>query len=81
MTEQDALIERFISTHEILISQESRDTDKPSKFTIYGNLAGYRAVQEVVDMLDYDTKEKVLDMIKNRDVNIKYESRQNLFKV
>lgn len=58
----------FISTHESKISHEMRERDKDIKvrFTTFGNRAGCRAVYDIIEMLDIDTKSKVIEMMKNK---------------
>ena len=60
----------FISKNEAIVSHEMKEKDENIKvnFTTFGNLAGCRAVYDVIKMLDQDTKFKVLEMMKNKKV-------------
>lgn len=61
---------KFISTHESIVSNEMRDRDEDIKvrFTTFGNRAGCRAINEVIELLDEDTKLKVIEMMKSKRV-------------
>jgi hypothetical protein len=61
---------KFISTHESIISNEmrNRDEDITVRFTTFGNRAGCRAINEIIELLDDDTKLKVIEMMKNKRV-------------
>lgn len=61
-------IQDFISTHECIISNKMRDKGIDAKFTTFGSLAGCRALKEVIELLDDDTKLKVIEMMKNKRV-------------
>jgi hypothetical protein len=60
----------FISVHEAIIAHEihERDENIEIKFTTFGNKAGCKALYDVIQMLDDDTKIKVLEMMKNKRV-------------
>jgi hypothetical protein len=60
----------FISTHEAIITHEihERDENIEVKFTTFGSKAGCKALYDVIQMLDDDTKIKVLEMMKNKRV-------------
>jgi len=61
----------FISTHEAIVSHEINERDENIKvhFTTFGNRAGCKAVYEIIQMLDDDTKLKVIEMMKNKKVS------------
>jgi hypothetical protein len=45
-----------------------RDENIKPRFTTFGNKAGCRAVHDILDMLDDDTKINVLKMMRNKRV-------------
>jgi len=61
---------RFISTHESKIANDmnNRDGDINVRFTTFGNRAGCKAVYDVISMLDEETADKVIEMMKNKRV-------------
>ena len=60
----------FISTHESQISHDMREKDDNInvRFTTFGNRAGCRAIQEVIQMVDEDTKIRIVEMMRSRRV-------------
>jgi hypothetical protein len=60
----------FVSIHEMIISNDmnKRDENIKPRFTTFGNKAGCRAVHDILDMLDDDTKINVLKMMRNKRV-------------
>lgn len=60
----------FISKHEAQVSIDMKKVDDniDVRFTKFGNRAGCKALYEVMDMLDEDTKLKVVEMMKNRRI-------------
>lgn len=79
MSKIEEEIINFMGTHECIESNRVRNEDKNVRFTTYGNRAGIRSLKDVVDMLDSDTKERVLDMMRNKKVNDKPSDQ--LFKI
>jgi hypothetical protein len=67
MDEVKENIFKFISKHESIISQEM-DEGINVRFTTFGNRAGCRAVYEVISMLDVSTRDKVVEMMKHKQV-------------
>lgn len=65
MDEVKENIFKFISKHESVISQEMGD-EVNVRFTTYGNRAACRAIYEVISILDASTKDKVMEMMKNK---------------
>lgn len=59
----------FMGTHECIESNRTCNKNINAKFTTFGNRAGIRALKDVIDILDEDTKERVLDMMKNKKVS------------
>lgn len=58
---------RYISAHEVLISDEmEKINDIPVKFTTFGNRVACRAVREIIQLLDDETKLKVIEMMGNK---------------
>ncbi len=64
----------FMSTHEAIISRDMRkiDEDIQVRFTTFGNRAGCRAVYDIIEMLDDDTKAKVIEMMRNKKISLQY---------
>lgn len=60
----------FVSKHEGQVSRDvkGKDGDIDVRFTTFGNLAGRRALYDVIKMLDEDTKLKVVEMMRNKRV-------------
>ena len=60
----------FISTHECIVSNDMNNKDEDIKvtFTTFGNRAGCHALYDVIELLDNDTKLKVVGMMKNKKV-------------
>ena len=63
---------KFISTHEAIISRDMRkiDEDIQVRFTTFGNRAGCKAVYDIIEMLDDDTKVKVIEMMRNKKISL-----------
>jgi len=61
----------FVSTHEAIISNEMKNRDENIKvhFTTFGNRAGCRAIKDIIDLVDDDTKLKIFEMMKNKRIN------------
>ena len=61
---------KFISVHEAIVSNDikRRSVDTEVRFTTFGNRAGYKAIYDIVEMLDEDTKSKVVEMMQNKRV-------------
>jgi len=58
---------KFVSKHESIISNEM-DSDTNVRFTTYGNRAACRAISEIINTLDENSKNKVIDLMKNKKV-------------
>ena len=60
----------FISKHEAQVSHDMKQKDDmiDVRFTTFGNRAGCKALDEVIQMLNEDMKLKVVEMMKNRRV-------------
>jgi hypothetical protein len=60
----------FISKNECIVSNEMEKIDENIKvrFTTFSNRAACKAVYDIVEMLDDDTKLKVIEMMKNKKV-------------
>jgi hypothetical protein len=60
----------FISTHEAQVSHDMRKKDDLNiiRFTTFGTRAGCKALYEVIELLDEDTKLKVVQMMQSRRV-------------
>lgn len=58
----------FISKHESIVSHEMKQKDEDIKvtFTTFGNRAGCKALYEVIEFLDDDTKSKVIEMMNQK---------------
>jgi hypothetical protein len=61
---------KFISTHEAIVSNDmrNRDEDIEVRFTTFGNRAGCKAIYDIIQILDDDTKSKVLELMRNKRV-------------
>lgn len=61
----------FLSIHESIVSNnmKNRGDNINVKFTTFGNRAGCKALTEVIEMLDEDTKIKVIEMMENKRIN------------
>jgi hypothetical protein len=64
-------ISDFIGTHESIISREmlERDEDIRISYTTWGHRAGCRAVNDILQLLDEETKLKVMVFMKNKRTN------------
>ena len=73
MTSEDIkeVIFDFVSTHEAIISNDTknRDEDIVVRFTTFGNRAACKALYDVIQILDDDTKLKTIEMMKNKRVS------------
>jgi hypothetical protein len=60
----------FVSTHEAQVSHDMRKKDDLNiiRFTTFGTRAGCKALYEVIELLDEDTKLKVVQMMQSRRV-------------
>ena len=58
----------FISKHEAIVSNDIKDNDIEVRFTTFGNKAGCKAIYDILQMLDDDTKLKVIEMMRNKRV-------------
>lgn len=59
----------FISTHEAIVSRDVREKSGiNANFTSFGNKASRKALMEVIELLDEDTKSKVVEMMKSKRV-------------
>jgi hypothetical protein len=63
------IIYKFVSKHEVGVSNDMRYEDKHVRFTTFGTIAGCRAVNEILQMLDNDTKVKVIEMMQNKRIS------------
>lgn len=61
----------YISTLESQVSYDMKKKDDSIdvRFTTFSNKAGCKAVYEIIESLDEETKSKVLEMMKNRNEN------------
>jgi len=61
---------KFISIHEAIVSNEikSKNSDIKVRFTTFGNRAGCKAIYDILELIDGDTKTKILEMMKNKRV-------------
>lgn len=62
---------KFISKHEVQVSEDMTKCDNSIKvrFTTFGNRAACKALYEVIEMLDEETKIKIIDMMRNKHIN------------
>lgn len=60
----------FISMHETQISNDMKKRDENIKitFTTFGNLAGCRALYDIIKIFDDDMKSNIVDMMRNKRV-------------
>lgn len=60
----------FISTHESQISYDmsKKDENIEVRFTTFGNRAACKAIYDIIQMLDDETKLKVIEMMRNKHV-------------
>jgi hypothetical protein len=61
----------FLSRHESSLSREVKKVDDSIevRFTTFGNRAGCRAVYDVIQILDDDTKKKVIEMMRSKELS------------
>lgn len=61
---------KFISKHEAQVSHDmkKKDDNIDVKFTTFGNRAGCNALYEVIDLLDENTKLKVVEAMQNKRI-------------
>jgi hypothetical protein len=57
---------KFVSRHESIISHEMNSENIKTKFTTFGNKAACRAIYDIIEILDDNTKLKVIEMMKNK---------------
>ena len=69
MKDVKEIIFRYVSKHEIIVSNELEEDDITAGFTTFGTRAGCRAIEEVFNSLDDETKAKVIEMMKNKRIN------------
>lgn len=62
----------YISKHEAQVSHDMKKKDDSIdvRFTTFGNRAGCKALYEVIQLLDEDMKLKVVEMMKNKKIDI-----------
>lgn len=58
----------FVSLHEAIISHQLSDRDIDVRFTSFGNRAACGAISDVMSVLDKETQEKVIEMMKNKRI-------------
>lgn len=63
-------IYNFMAKHEAIVSNEMNKVDEDIKvtFTKFGNRAGCKAIYDIIQLLDDDTKIKVVEMMQNKHV-------------
>jgi hypothetical protein len=61
----------FVSSHEFKLSRELKEKNEDRKviFTRNGNSVACRAIYDIIEMLDDDTKNKVFEMMQNKMYN------------